>query len=639
MEAISKFRIIRGAFAFAMLATLLAVATLLLGAGNVAQAQTPVAPDNPTGLSATVVAHNSVTLEWSDPSDSSISGYVILRRDPATQSAGTFSTVASDTGSAQTTYTDNTVSAETRYVYRVKAKNSAGTSGRSNFVNVTTPAAPTVPSRPTGLTTTTVTQGSVTLSWSDPGDSSITGYQVLRRSRDGDVYKDGQGSAQFVAVVSNTGTSATTYEDTSVAPHSRYVYRVKARNAQGLSPRSGYLNVETLDFQTQQQRIPAKPAKPTGLEVSSALDSSVTFGWTDPGDDSITDYKVLRREGSSGQFTTIDDNTGSAGTSYTDSTASSDTAYEYRVIAVNSVGDSAESDSLSAQTLPEATAVVIILPPDEEPEDPPISEPQLAVTIVDKGSIVAGANTPTFGTIASAGDRHQYTVALQANRFYRISICGCYTRVSGFSNQQIRLLHSNGNRVQVDGVNLTSSGHAIWTGITIAFQPTAAGTYKVEVGTRDDQHTGTYALRVLDTTISVSSPDEPNNTRGDFRGANIGKLFPADTIAGRLNTNGQRHGGNYIDRDYFRANLHKGTTYTFRFAATSVSSGSKWLDTQVIGPGFRKTYFGGSFNGGSRTETVTLTPDRTGRYAFIIGINGGTSAFTATGAYTVGITQ
>ena len=109
MVNISKLRGIRGTFAFAMLATLLAVAFLLFVTGDVAQAQTPVVPANPTGLSATTVTHNSITLGWSDPGDSSISGYVILRRDPQTQVAGTFSTLDSDTGSASTTYTDSTV--------------------------------------------------------------------------------------------------------------------------------------------------------------------------------------------------------------------------------------------------------------------------------------------------------------------------------------------------------------------------------------------------------------------------------------------------------------------------------------------------------------------------------------------------
>ena len=98
-----------------------------------------------------------------------------------------------------------------------------------------TRAQATVPAAPTGLTAPTVAHDSITLSWDDPGDSSITGYQVLRRSRDGDEYGDGRGAAESVAVVDDTGSSATTYTDTSVTARTRYVYRVKARSTQGLS--------------------------------------------------------------------------------------------------------------------------------------------------------------------------------------------------------------------------------------------------------------------------------------------------------------------------------------------------------------------------------------------------------------------
>ena len=263
------------------------------------------APAPPTGLTATSVSHNSVTLNWDDPDDSSITSYQVLRRDTVNQAPGTFSTVESNTGSAATEYTDNTVDAETRYVYRVKAINSAGTSGQSNYVNVETLAAPTpsVPAQPTGLTASSVSHGSVTLTWDDPGDISITGYQVLRRSRDGDEYGDGLGAAAFAAVIDDTGSAATTYTDTSVAARTRYVYRVKAISAGGMSERSTYLNVETPEEPAPEPApTPSVPAAPAGFAVSSATHDNVTLSWDDPGDGSITGYQVLRRSRDGGDF-------------------------------------------------------------------------------------------------------------------------------------------------------------------------------------------------------------------------------------------------------------------------------------------------------------------------------------------------
>ena len=88
------------------------------------------------------------------------------------------------------------------------------------------------------------------MTWDDPGDGTIESYPVLRRFRDGSEYGDGLGAAAFVVIVDDTGSSAAAYTDTSVTARTRYVYRVKARNSEGLSDQSGYLGVETPDAPT-----------------------------------------------------------------------------------------------------------------------------------------------------------------------------------------------------------------------------------------------------------------------------------------------------------------------------------------------------------------------------------------------------
>jgi hypothetical protein len=194
--------------------------------------------ESDTGSSAmTSVSHDSVSLSWDDPDDDSITGYLVLRRDVVNQAPGVFSTIESDTGSSATTYTDNAVSAETRYTYRVKAINPEGTSKQSKYVNVNTPAG--VPAAPTGLTTTSVSHDSVSLSWDDPDDDSITGYLVLRR----DVVNQEPGV--FSTIESDTGSSATTYTDNAVSAETRYTYRVKAINPEGTSKQSNYIKANT----------------------------------------------------------------------------------------------------------------------------------------------------------------------------------------------------------------------------------------------------------------------------------------------------------------------------------------------------------------------------------------------------------
>ena len=97
------------------------------------------APAQPTGLTG-AVSSEAVSLSWDDPGDSSITGYQVLRRNPAVDAKGVFHTIADDAGSADTTYVDTTVEGETRYFYRVRARNSSGLSPMSGFFRANVPA-------------------------------------------------------------------------------------------------------------------------------------------------------------------------------------------------------------------------------------------------------------------------------------------------------------------------------------------------------------------------------------------------------------------------------------------------------------------------------------------------------------------
>ena len=212
--------------------------TLTSAATNAVEAA-PEPPATPTGLSATVVSHDAVTLAWDDPEDDSITGYVILRRDRAIHPNGTFVTIAGDTGSTDTTYTDDTVEPDKEYVYRIKAINEHGkVSEMSYWLRTDTPAIP-VPDAPTGLSTA-VSHDAVTLTWDDPEDDSITGYVILRRDRA--IHPNGT----FVTIAGDTGSTDTTYTDDTVEPDKRYVYRIKAINEHGeVSERSHWVRANT----------------------------------------------------------------------------------------------------------------------------------------------------------------------------------------------------------------------------------------------------------------------------------------------------------------------------------------------------------------------------------------------------------
>ena len=94
-------------------------------------------PAKPTGL-LPGRSHDRVLLFWDDPDDDTITGYQVLRGDDADNLA----VLTGDTGSAASSYTDDSVTAETTYVYTIRARNAGGLGPQSDTVSVTTQAAP-----------------------------------------------------------------------------------------------------------------------------------------------------------------------------------------------------------------------------------------------------------------------------------------------------------------------------------------------------------------------------------------------------------------------------------------------------------------------------------------------------------------
>ena len=96
------------------------------------------------------------------------------------------------------------------------------------------------PPAPTGLTGTINDDGTITLSWTAPEDDSVTGYQVLRRRPEWE-------ETEMEVYVDDTGSPAATYTDTNTVEYTRYVYRVKARNAAGLSEWSNFVKIDKVE--------------------------------------------------------------------------------------------------------------------------------------------------------------------------------------------------------------------------------------------------------------------------------------------------------------------------------------------------------------------------------------------------------
>ena len=332
-------------------------------------------PAKPTGLSATAT-HDRVTLTWDEPQDDSITGYVVLRRLRYDDPSGHFDELAPDTGTAATTYTDDTVAAGTSYTYRIKAVNGAGTSERSRWSHIDIPAAPEPETDPANLApsglTAVLTDGQVALSWDAPAEdaAAVTGYEVLRA----------EGEGELAVLVADTGNTATAYtDDTVAAAGARYAYRVKAIRDGERSGASG------------EARVRLKPASPTGLTAETVAHDTATLTWDDPQDDSVTGYAVVRWKlgfNSSGTVTIAPD-TGTADTGYTDETVEPETEYIYNIKAINAQGESEKSEPLRVKT-PEA------------PDPADLAPANLTAELVD-GQVLLGWDAPVLDAGAVTG--------------------------------------------------------------------------------------------------------------------------------------------------------------------------------------------------------------------------------------------
>ena len=214
---------------------------------------TPTPEDlRPTGLTVSLV-ENKVTLSWTAPAEDAdgVTGYEILRRRPM-EGETALATLAADTESTATTYTDATANeAGVRYVYRVKALRGSEASLWSNFYAIDLPAdyeAPqedgpataTTPGAPSLSTLMIVTSGSIILSWSAPDDdggSPVTGYRIEYSEDSGDTWQ---------TLVEDTSTTETEYTHGGLEPETTLHYRVSAINEHGAGPPSDAVSTTTL---------------------------------------------------------------------------------------------------------------------------------------------------------------------------------------------------------------------------------------------------------------------------------------------------------------------------------------------------------------------------------------------------------
>jgi hypothetical protein len=288
-----------------------------------------VPPDAPTGLtiSAGGTPSTELTLTWVAPvynGGDAVSAYLI-RRDG--------SIIVANTGNTNLTYTDTGRSPGTAYSYTVEAINQAGAGDPSNSASGTTD--PIVSDAPTSLTASAGATPSsmINLSWTAPaytGGAAIVGYQIT----------ENRAGAGDVVLVSNTGSTATTYARTGLDRVVSYTYKVAAINSAGVGANS---NTATL---TTAAELPGPPTALT-LTAGSPAMTVISLSWTAPtetGGAAITGYQIKKN----GSIVVAD--TGTTGTTYSATGLTAGQTYTFAVAAINSAGAGGDSNVPSLTT-------------------------------------------------------------------------------------------------------------------------------------------------------------------------------------------------------------------------------------------------------------------------------------------------
>ena len=287
-------------------------------------APTPAAP---TALTAQAASSSAINLAWQDNSTNETSFRVEQLVGTGYQEVQVLAA-----GTLQVQIIG--LAPGTAYTFRVRAANTAGTSGYSNIASaITTASTPPpppsggAPGAPSSLSGWAASPGEVVLNWIDNA-SNETAFRVERSVN---------GAFQEVATV---GANITTARISGLPSGSGQLFRVRASNAAGPS---AYTNTA---FVTTPSPDPTAPGAPSGLTARAVSASAIQLTWSD-GSNNETSFRIEKQVGSSYQEILA---VGANVTSAQIGGLAPSTGYTFRVRAANSAGTSGYSNIASAFT-------------------------------------------------------------------------------------------------------------------------------------------------------------------------------------------------------------------------------------------------------------------------------------------------
>ena len=214
------------------------------------------------------------------------------------------------------------------------------------------------------------------------------------------------------AEAGNTHPTETTHTLAGLEYDIQYNVRVRARYTDGENADSPWNGPWTET--TAQVKLPL----PMALNLMGAAvspDAKVFLFWSDPWDDSITGYQILRGPDAA-NLVVIEDDTGSTGTSYTDTAPPAGQTHTYAVKARNASGLSPLSDTVTATVPAAKKEEVLIVVRHESNDDTLVSN--LGQTN-DQGGIVG----PYQGDQVQSSPRRSRRATTRSATTQRVRFC------------------------------------------------------------------------------------------------------------------------------------------------------------------------------------------------------------------------
>ncbi len=177
------------------------------------------APAAPTGLAATA-GDTQVSLVWDDPGNNLITGYQFRRGSGDPFSWGTHKGVANSDAST-TSYVVTSLTNSTEYSFQVRALINSVEGAWSSTVKATPTSSSTAPPAAPSNVTATAGDTQVVLTWANPGNAAITGYEVRQRA-------GSSGSWGSWAAIASSSATTVTHTATGLTNGIEYSFEVRA---------------------------------------------------------------------------------------------------------------------------------------------------------------------------------------------------------------------------------------------------------------------------------------------------------------------------------------------------------------------------------------------------------------------------